>query len=126
LDHIEELGVNAVHLLPIFDFGYIDEVALFKDPEGTTNKFNWGYMPYHFNTLEGSYSTNPFDGNVRIYEFKQAVKALSDKNIRVIMDVVYNHTGESEGSNFHKIVPGYFHRLNQNGSFSNGSGTGNE
>ncbi|ABX81281.1 pullulanase, surface-anchored protein [Acholeplasma laidlawii PG-8A] len=125
LDHIEELGVNAVHLLPIFDFGYIDEVEVFKNPN-TENVFNWGYMPYHFNTLEGSYSTNPFDGNVRIYEFKQAVQAFHQKDIRVIMDVVYNHTGESEGSNFHKIVPGYFHRLNANGGFQNGSGTGNE
>jgi len=125
LDHIEELGVNAVHLLPIFDFGYIDEVEVFKNPN-TQNIFNWGYMPYHFNTLEGSYATNPFDGNVRIYEFKQAVQAFHHKDLRVIMDVVYNHTGESEGSNFHKIVPGYYHRLNAQGGFQNGSGTGNE
>lgn len=125
LDHIEELGVNAVHLLPIFDFGYIDEVEVFQNPNAT-NVFNWGYMPYHFNTLEGSYATNPFDGNVRIYEFKQAVQAFHHKDIRVIMDVVYNHTGESEGSNFHKIVPGYYHRLTENGGFMNGSGTGNE
>lgn len=126
LDHIEELGVNAVHLLPIFDFGYIDEVEVFKNPNQTNNVFNWGYMPYHYNTLEGSYATNPFDGNVRIYEFKKTVQAFHSKNIRVIMDVVYNHTGESEGSNFHKIVPGYYHRLNAQGGFSNGSGTGNE
>lgn len=126
LDHIEELGVNAVHLLPIFDFGYVDEVAVFQDPNMVNGVFNWGYMPYHYNTLEGSYSTNPFDGNVRIYEFKKAVQALHSKNIRVIMDVVYNHTGESEGSNFNKIIPGYYHRLNAQGGFSNGSGTGNE
>ncbi|WP_051457514.1 type I pullulanase [Acholeplasma granularum] len=125
LDHIEELGVNAVHLLPIFDFGYLDEVEIFKNPN-TKNVFNWGYMPYHFNTLEGSYSTNPFDGNVRINEFKKTVQAFHEKDIRVIMDVVYNHTGESEGSNFHKIVPGYYHRLNESGGFQNGSGTGNE
>lgn len=125
LDHIEELGVNAVHLLPIFDFGYIDEVEVFQNPN-TQNIFNWGYMPYHFNTLEGSYATNPFDGNVRIYEFKQAIQAFHHKDVRVIMDVVYNHTGESEGSNFHKIVPGYYHRLNAQGGFQNGSGTGNE
>ncbi|MFP4177987.1 MAG: type I pullulanase [Acholeplasmataceae bacterium] len=125
LDHIAELGVNAVQLLPIFDFGYVDEIEAFQDPN-YANIFNWGYMPYHFNTLEGSYATNPFDGEVRIEEFKQAVKALHDYDIRVIMDVVYNHTGESETSNFHKIVPGYYHRLTETGGFSNGSGTGNE
>jgi pullulanase len=125
LDHIEELGVNAVQLLPIFDFGYVDEVEVANNPS-YTNVFNWGYMPYHFNTLEGSYATNPFDGQTRINEFKQAVMALHDKDIRVIMDVVYNHTGESATSNFHKIVPGYYHRLTEDGGFSNGSGTGNE
>lgn len=125
LDHIVELGVNAVQLLPIFDFGYIDEVKIALDPN-YQNTFNWGYMPYHFNTLEGSYSTNPFDGGLRINEFKQLVQALHDNGIRVIMDVVYNHTGESETSNFHKIIPGYYHRLTDDGGFYNGSGTGNE
>ena len=125
LDHIVELGVNAVQLLPIFDFGYVDEIEVANNPL-YTNLFNWGYMPYHFNTLEGSYATNPFDGRVRINEFKQVVMALHERNIRVIMDVVYNHTGESESSNFHKIVPGYYHRLTETGGFSNGSGTGNE
>jgi pullulanase len=125
LDHIADLGVNAVQLLPIFDFGYVDEIEAFQNPN-YTNIFNWGYMPYHFNTLEGSYSTNPFDGRTRINEFKQAVMALHDYDMRVIMDVVYNHTGESETSNFHKIVPGYYHRLTPTGGFSNGSGTGNE
>lgn len=125
LDHIKELGVNAVQLLPIFDFGYVDEVQVANNPN-YTNLFNWGYMPYHFNTLEGSYATNPFDGRVRINEFKQVVQALHDYDIRVIMDVVYNHTGESATSNFHKIVPGYYHRLTPSGGFSNGSGTGNE
>lgn len=125
LDHIIELGVNAVQLLPIFDFGYVDEVQVALNPN-YQNVFNWGYMPYHFNTLEGSYSTNPFDGGVRINEFKRTVQAFHDHDIRVIMDVVYNHTGESETSNFHKIVPGYYHRLTSTGGFSNGSGTGNE
>lgn len=124
LDHIAELGVNAVQLLPIFDFGYIDEVRS-NDP--TYDKiFNWGYMPYNFNTLEGSYSTNPFDGRIRIEEFKKTVMAFHDYDIRLIMDVVYNHTGESEGSNFHKILPGYYFRHTETGGFSNGSGTGNE
>src|SRR5690625_2672465 len=125
VDHIKELGVNAVQLLPIFDFGYIDEVEMALNPN-YNNTFNWGYMPYHFNTLEGSYATNPFDGNVRISEFKELIQTLHNNDIRVIMDVVYNHTGESETSNFHKIIPGYYHRLNKDGGFSNGSGTGNE
>lgn len=125
LDHIEELGVNAVQLLPIFDFGYVDEVQAFLNPN-YSNIFNWGYMPYHYNVLEGSYSSNPFDGYVRMYEFKQVVQALHERDIRVIMDVVYNHTGESETSNFNRIVPGYYHRLTDEGGYSNGSGTGNE
>lgn len=125
LDHLAELGVNAVQLLPIFDFGYVDEVEVANN-SSYQNLFNWGYMPYHFNTLEGSYATNPFDGQTRINEFKQAVMALHNEDIRVIMDVVYNHTGESSTSNFHKIVPGYYHRLTAEGGFSNGSGTGNE
>ena len=125
LDHMAELGINAVQLLPIFDFGYVDEIQVATNPR-YTNTFNWGYMPYHFNTLEGSYSTNPFDGANRITEFKTAVQAIHNKDIRVIMDVVYNHTGESDTSNFHRIMPGYYHRLNSTGGFSNGSGTGNE
>ncbi|MBN2300157.1 MAG: type I pullulanase, partial [Acholeplasmataceae bacterium] len=125
LDHLEELGVTAVQLLPIFDFGYVDEVKVANDPN-YTNTFNWGYMPYNFNTLEGSYSTNPFDGRARINEFKQLVMALHEKDIRVIMDVVYNHTGESSTSNFNEIVPGYYHRMTEDGGFYNGSGTGNE
>ncbi len=124
-DHILELGVNAVQLLPIFDFGYVDEVEVFHNPY--YNKiFNWGYMPYNFNTLEGSYSSNPFDGKTRIKEFKEVVQTYSENNLRIIMDVVYNHTGPSGDSNFNLIVPGYYHRLNENGTFSNGSGTGNE
>lgn len=125
LDHLDELGINAVQLLPIFDFGYVDEVQMATNPL-YANTFNWGYMPYHFNTLEGSYATNPFDGGVRVNEFKQLVQALHERDIRVIMDVVYNHTGESEGSNFHRILPGYYHRLTDEGNFYNGSGTGNE
>lgn len=125
IDHISELGINAVHLLPIGDFGHVDEIEVALNPN-YANVFNWGYMPYNFNTLEGSYSTNPFDGRVRIYEFKKLVMALHEKDIRVIMDVVYNHTGPSSTSNFHQIVPGYYHRLTEDGGFWNGSGTGNE
>jgi pullulanase len=123
LDHIKELGVNAVQLLPIFDFGVVDETRI-DDP--AYDAFNWGYMPLHFNTLEGSYSTNPYNGNTRITEFKTAVQAFHDEDIRVIMDVVYNHTGLSGDSNFNLILPGYYHRMTSTGSFSNGSGTGNE
>jgi pullulanase len=125
LDHIAELGVNAVQLLPIFDFGYVDEVLFHIDPN-YTNLFNWGYMPIHFNTLEGTFSSNPFDGKARVEEFKRVVQAFHDEDIHVIMDVVYNHTGLSETSNFHQIVPGYYHRMTSTGGFSNGSGTGNE
>ena len=125
LDHLIELGVNAVQLLPIFDFGFVDEVEVALNPS-YLNVFNWGYMPYHFNTLEGSYATNPFDGRVRIEEFKEVVMAFHENDIRIIMDVVYNHTGPSADSNFHRIVPGYYHRMTATGGFSNGSGTGNE
>ena len=119
LDHIKELGVTHVQLLPIFDFGVIDEANPKKD-------FNWGYMPINFNIPEGSYSTDPYDGVSRVVELKQATTALNKNNIGVIMDVVYNHTGQSADSNFNLILPGYYYRMNDDGSFSNGSGTGNE
>ena len=122
-DHIKELGVTHVQIIPMFDFGVVDETRL---NEEDYNAFNWGYMPLHFNTPEGSYSTNPFDGEARIKELKEMTKAFNDNGIRVIMDVVYNHTGLSADSNFHQILPNYYHRMNPNGSFSNGSGTGNE
>lgn len=128
LDHLVELGITHLHLLPVFDFGYVDETK-HDDPnyyKRENGGFNWGYMPIHFNVPEGSYSTNPYDGSVRVKEFKQMVQTLHDHGIRVVMDVVYNHTGLSEDSNFHRIVPGYYHRLTETGGFSNGSGTGNE
>lgn len=123
LDHIKELGVTHVQLLPFFDFGVVDETRL---NDQNYNVFNWGYMPLNFNVPEGSYSTDPYDGNKRISELKQVATAFSKNNIGLIMDVVYNHTGLSGDSNFHLIIPGYFHRLTQDGAFSNGSGTGNE
>jgi len=126
LDHLAELGINAVHFLPIFDYGYVDETKLKDEAYMSVHGFNWGYMPYNFNTPEGTYSTNPFDGYVRVNELKQMVQALHNKNIRVVMDVVYNHTGETAGSQFEKSMPGYYFRQNDDGSFSNGSGTGNE
>ncbi len=127
-DHIQELGVPHVHLLPVMDFGMVDETRLDdEDYHGIYDGiFNWGYMPRHFNALEGSYSTDPFDGSVQVEEFKQMVQDFHEAEIGVIMDVVYNHTGQSAESNFHRILPGYYHRLEADGSFSDGSGTGNE
>lgn len=120
LDHIRELGVTHVHLLPSFDYRSIDESKLEE------NKFNWGYDPQHYNVPEGSYSTNPADGAVRIREFKQMVKSFHDAGIRVILDVVYNHTGATENSNFNQLVPGYYYRQDSLGGFSNASACGNE
>ena len=120
LDHIIDLGVTHVQLLPFFDYGNA------VDESGLDNQFNWGYMPLNFNALEGYYSTNPYDGAVRINEFKQVVTTFTENDLRIVMDVVYNHTGQSGDSNFNLILPGYYHRMNSDGSFSNGSGTGNE
>lgn len=120
LDHIKDLGVTHVHLLPSFDFSSIDE----SKPE--LNQYNWGYDPLNYNVPEGSYSTNPYDGNVRIREFKQMVQALHAKGLRVILDVVYNHTSDINNSNFSQFAPGYFYRHNPDGSYSNGTACGNE
>lgn len=120
LDHIRELGVTHVHLLPSFDFKSVDESRL------ATNQFNWGYDPQNYNTPEGSYATDPSDGHVRIKEFKQLIKTLHDYGIGVIMDVVYNHTGDTENSSFNLLVPNYYYRQNGKGGFSNASACGNE
>jgi len=115
-DHIKELGVNAVQLLPIFD----------QDNSEVLTKFNWGYNPLNYNVLEGQYSSDPTNGYVRINEFKQLVQAFNGAGINVIMDVVYNHVSEAGGSNFDVLCPGYYFRYNSDGSLSNGSGCGNE
>lgn len=120
LDHIKQLGVTHVHLLPAFDFNSVDETK----PEA--NKYNWGYDPLNYNVPEGSYSTNPYDGNVRIKEFKTMVQALHKKGLRVILDVVYNHTSDTQNSNFNQFAPGYFYRQNADGSYSNATACGNE
>ncbi|RYY20872.1 MAG: type I pullulanase, partial [Sphingobacteriaceae bacterium] len=120
LDHIKELGVTHVHLLPSFDFNSVDESKL------ASSQYDWGYDPQNYNVPEGSYSTNPSDGNVRIREFKQMVQALHAKGLRVILDVVYNHTSDINNSNFTQFAPGYFYRHNLDGSYSNGTGCGNE
>lgn len=122
-DHIVELGVTHIQLIPIFDFGVVDETKLNDE---TYNAFNWGYMPLNFNMPEGSYSSNPYDGLTRVKELKEVTMAYTKNNIRLNMDVVYNHTGLSADSNFNLILPGYFHRKTDTNAFSNGSGTGNE
>ena len=120
IDHLKELGVTHVHLLPSYDFETIDETCLDE------NKYNWGYDPKNYNVPEGSYSTNPHDPTCRIREFKQMVQSLHNNGIRVILDVVYNHTYTHDISNFSRTVPGYFYRYNPDGSCSNASGCGNE
>ena len=119
LDHIKELGITHVHLLPCFDFNSVDETK-------TDAKYNWGYDPLNFNVPEGSYATNPFDGITRIKEFKQLVKTFHTNGLRVVMDVVYNHTALTETSNFNQLVPGYYYRQTKDGKFSNATACGNE
>ena len=142
INHLKSLGVNAIHILPSYDFGSVDETRL------QDNKYNWGYDPVNYNVPDGSYSTDPFDPQCRIREFKQMVQALHKAGIRVILDVVYNHTYDIEHSNFQKTFPDYYYRKEaplsspegdtsaQNtieapsgavgGAYSNGSGCGNE
>lgn len=119
VDYLKELGVNYVQINPFYDYASVDETS--KD-----DQYNWGYDPKNYNVPEGSYSSDPYDGNVRIKECKQMIQALHNAGIGVIMDVVYNHTYESENSWFNKIVPNYYYRMNEDGSFSNGSGCGND
>ena len=120
ISHLRRLGVNAVHILPSFDFASIDE----SKPDVV--QYNWGYDPLNYNVPEGSYSTNAADPKTRIREFKQMVQALHKAGIRVILDVVYNHTFDINGSNFQKTYPDYFFRKNAEGKYSDGSGCGNE
>lgn len=120
LDHLKELGVTHVQLLPVFDYATVDESKPYKA------QYNWGYDPLNYNCLEGSYSTDPTEPKKRINEFKQLVMTLHKNGIGVIMDVVYNHTCFTEESAFHKSFPYYYHRLNSDGTVSNGSGCGNE
>ena len=119
LAHLKDLGITHVHLLPVNDFYTVDE-------EKPLEKYNWGYDPQHYNALEGSYSTNPYDGTVRISEFKKLVQALHSAGIGVILDVVYNHTYFAKESVFNHTVPGYFYRQKSDGTFANASGCGNE
>ncbi|MCR5115874.1 MAG: type I pullulanase [Lachnospiraceae bacterium] len=120
LAHIKEMGVTHVHVLPMYDFGSLDE----------TNKsngvYNWGYDPVNYNIPEGTYSTDPFNGEVRVNEVKQMVKGFHDNGIAVVMDVVYNHVHEADSFCINKLVPGYFSRITEEGTYSNGSGCGND
>lgn len=120
IDHLKELGVTHVHILPSYDYNSVDETNL------QNNTYNWGYDPQNYNTPEGSYSTNPSDPTTRVREMKEMVKALHDAGIGVIMDVVYNHTAENDRSNFELTAPGYYHRHWDDGRYSDASGCGNE
>lgn len=118
LDHIKELGITHLHILPFYDYGSVDET---KD-----GGFNWGYDPVNYNVPEGSYSSDPYNGEVRVREAKQMVKELHDNKISVVMDVVYNHVHQADNFSINKIVPEYFSRVDEDGKYSNGSGCGND
>ena len=120
IDHLIELGVTHVHLLPSFDYASVDETRL------NENSYNWGYDPQNYNVPDGSYATDPYQPATRVKEFKQMVQALHKAGIRVIMDVVYNHTFNTDESNFERTVPGYFYRQKEDKTLANGSGCGNE
>lgn len=119
LDHMKELGITHVQILPMYDYATVDE------SKTDSGEFNWGYDPKNYNVPEGSYSTDPYHGEVRVKELKTMIQTLHENDIRVVMDVVYNHTYSATGSNFQKIVPNYYYRM-KNGGFSNASGCGNE
>lgn len=120
IDYLKDLGITHVHLLPAFDYETVDESNPYVP------QYNWGYDPKNYFAPEGSYSTDPFSGEKRIIEFKEMVKSLHKAGIRVVMDMVYNHTYRSHDSNLNLAVPGYYYRHDSNGNFSNGSGCGNE
>jgi pullulanase len=126
IDHLKSLGVNAVHILPSYDYGSVDETRL------NIPQYNWGYDPVNYNVPEGGYSTDPYDPACRILEFKQMVQALHNAGIAIILDVVYNHTYDIDHSNFQRTYPDYYYRKEMvngklsNGKYSNGSGCGNE
>ena len=129
LDHLVEMGITTVQILPFYDQDtQVDETKV-NDTEFDSREsdlYNWGYNPLNYNCLEGSYSTNPWDGKTRIMEFKTLMLSMANAGLRVNMDVVFNHMGKAESSPFEAILPGYYFRLNSDGTFSNGSGCGNE
>ena len=119
VDYLVNLGITHVHLLPVYDYATVDETKL------DTAQFNWGYDPKNYNVPEGSYSTDPYHGEVRIMEYKQMVQALHDAGIGVVMDVVYNHTYDGNSA-FNKIVPYYYYRYTASGANTSASGCGND
>ncbi len=125
LDYLKDLGVTEVHFQPLFDFASVDEsfTAATYDKYG---EYNWGYDPLNYNMPEGSYSSDPSNGTKRVNEMKQMVMALHNAGIQVIMDVVYNHVSNAQSSNFEKLMPGYYFRMTNTGTYYNGSGCGNE
>ncbi|MDE6196526.1 MAG: type I pullulanase, partial [Muribaculaceae bacterium] len=120
IDHLKELGVTHVHILPSYDYNSVDEANI------PANQYNWGYDPYNYNAPEGSYSTDPGNPAARVREMKEMVKALHDAGIGVVMDVVYNHTADNDRSNFSLTAPGYYYRHRPDGTYSDASGCGNE
>ena len=120
VDHMKDLGITHLHILPMYDYGSVDETKL------ENNQFNWGYDPVNYNVPEGSYSTDPYNGEVRVKEAKQMVQSLHNDGISVIMDVVYNHVYDAEKFCFNKLVPNYFSRVSSEGEYSNGSACGND
>lgn len=120
IDHYKKLGITHLHILPMYDYGSVDESRL-DEPQ-----FNWGYDPVNFNVPEGSYSSDPYNGAVRVKEMKQMIKGLHDNGISVVMDVVYNHVYDAEDFCFNQLVPKYFSRTNGRGVYSNGSACGND
>ncbi|MBF9223073.1 type I pullulanase [Hymenobacter ruricola] len=121
LEHLVELGLTHVHLLPTNDFASLDEAA-----PASVARYNWGYDPLHYSVPEGSYSTNAANPATRISEFKQLVQNLHGQGLRVVLDVVYNHTANAARSSFEQLVPGYYYRHNPDGSYSNATACGNE
>ena len=120
LDHIKDLGITHLQLMPSYDYGSVDETQLDKA------QFNWGYDPVNYNVPEGSYSTDPYKGEVRVKEMKEMVQGLHENGISVVMDVVYNHVYNATDFCYNQIVPGYFSRVDEDGQYSSGSGCGND
>ena len=119
LDYMKNLGITHLHLLPSYDYASVDET----NPDAA---FNWGYDPVNYNVPEGSYSTDPYHGEVRVAEMKQMIKTLHDNGISVVLDMVYNHVFDAGSFCFNRIVPGYFSRISDDGYYSNGSACGND
>lgn len=123
IDHLKDLGITCVHLMPVYDFSTVNEE---EEHFYNDDNYNWGYDPELYNVPEGSYSTNPLDAKSRIIELKTMIMKLHEANIKVVLDVVYNHTYKSEGSNLNILYPNYYYRTTEDKSFSDGSGCGNE